>query len=47
MMTNIYLPHLSIIINIEDLSLSPPVKKMLSGLFLLISSHSEPLLMLS
>jgi len=41
MMTNIYPLHLSIIINIEDPSLSLLVKKMLFGLFFLKSSQSE------
>jgi hypothetical protein len=47
MMINIYLLHLLIIINIEDLSLSLLVKKMLSGLFFLKLSQSELLLGLS
>jgi len=47
MMTNIYLPLLSIITNIEDLSLSLLVKKMLSGLFFPKLSLSELLLGLS
>jgi len=47
MMINIYLLLLSIIINIEVLSLSPHVKKMLSGSFYKILSLSEPLLIVS
>lgn len=47
MMTNIYLPLLSIITNIEDLSLSLLVKKMSSGLFFPKLSLSELLLGLS
>lgn len=47
MMTNIYLPLLSIITNIEDLSLSLLVKKMSSGLFFPKLCLSELLLGLS
>jgi hypothetical protein len=47
MMINITPHHLSTIINIEDLSLSLLVKKMLSGLSYLNPSLSELLLGLS